>query len=67
MQRRFPGFAFRLLDGVDGHHDLLRFRWELGPHGAEAAIVGFDTVVTDQDGRITTVLGFLDRVPAQAA
>jgi hypothetical protein len=67
VQGQFPGFAFRLLDGADGHHDLLRFRWELGPQGEQAPIVGFDAVVTDQDGRITTVLGFLDRVPAQAA
>jgi hypothetical protein len=40
-----------------------RFRWELGPDGQEAPVVGFDTVVTDADGRIQTVLGFLDKVP----
>ena len=27
-------------------------------------IVGFDVVVLDDDGRIDTVLGFLDKVPA---
>ena len=64
VQRQFPGFTFQLAGSVDGHHDVLRFCWELGPDGQEAPIVGFDTVVTDSDGRIQTVLGFLDKVPA---
>ena len=64
VQRQFPGFTFQLAGSVDGHHDVLRFRWELGPDGQEAPIVGFDTVVTASDGRIQTVLGFLDKVPA---
>jgi hypothetical protein len=63
VQDQFPGFAFRLTGEVDGHHDQLRFQWELGP-GAEAPIVGFDVAVIDESGRIMTVLGFLDRVPA---
>jgi hypothetical protein len=64
VQSQFPGFTFRLLGEVDAHHDLLRFRWELGPDGGEAPVVGFDTVATDSAGRITTVHGFLDKVPA---
>jgi hypothetical protein len=64
VREQFPGFAFRLTGDVDGHHDQLRFGWELGPAGEEAPIVGFDVAVTDQSGRIVTVLGFLDRVPA---
>ncbi len=63
VQGQFPGFTFQLLGTVDGHHDVLRFRWELGPDGQEAPIVGFDTVVIGADGRIQTVLGFLDTVP----
>jgi len=66
VQERFPGFAFRLLGGVDAHHDQLRFAWELGPAGQEAPIAGFDVAVLDADGRIAGVFGFLDRVPAAA-
>jgi len=62
-QEQFAGFSFRLVGPVDGHHNQARFGWELGPAGGEAPIVGFDVVVTDDDGRITTVLGFLDKVP----
>jgi hypothetical protein len=49
---------------VDAHHQQARFSWTLGPAGAEAPVAGFDVVVTDEDGRIKTVLGFLDRVPS---
>jgi len=49
---------------VDAHHQQARFSWGLGPADAEPLIVGFDVVVLDDDGRIDTVLGFLDKVPA---
>jgi hypothetical protein len=62
----FPGFVFRLAGPADAHHDQLRFTWHLGPEGEEAPVVGSDVAVTDAEGRIRTVLGFLDRVPASA-
>ena len=64
VQQRFPGSVFRLAGPVDAHHDQLRFSWELGPAGEPAPIAGFDVAVVDDSGRIRTVLGFLDRVPA---
>lgn len=64
VQDQFPGFVFRLAGPVDAHHEQARFRWELGPDGQEAPIVGFDVAVTDGAGRLHTVLGFLDKVPA---
>ena len=64
VQGQFPGFRFRLAGPVDGHHDQARFTWELGPEGASPApIAGFDVAVTDEEGRIRSVFGFLDRVP----
>jgi hypothetical protein len=66
-QARFPGFVFRLAGPVDAHHDLVRFTWELRPAGApddEAPVVGSDVAVSDAQGRLQTVLGFLDRVPS---
>jgi SnoaL-like domain len=66
VQAQFPGFVFRLAGPVDGHHDQARFGWELGPVGEPAPIVGFDVAVTDSAGRVKTVLGFLDKVPAAA-
>ncbi|MFE6944932.1 nuclear transport factor 2 family protein [Streptomyces chartreusis] len=70
---QFPGFAFRLTGSVDGHHDTARFSWELvseaggAPSGGDAApVAGSDVITLDAEGRITSVLGFLDRVPAGA-
>ncbi len=66
VQEQFPGFTFRLAGTVDGHHDQVRFTWELGPEGEPAPIAGFDVAVTDAAGQLQTVLGFLDRVPSHA-
>jgi len=63
VQERFPGFTFSPVGPVDAHHQQARFTWGLGPADAEPIIVGFDVVVLDDDGRIDTVLGFLDKVP----
>ena len=52
-------------DGVDAHHNVARFGWELVPAGGGESIVeGFDVAVTADDGRIGSVLGFLDKAPA---
>jgi hypothetical protein len=63
VQEQFPGFSFTLLGPVDSHHRQARFTWGLGPSGAEPVVVGFDVAVADDDGRLATVLGFLDKVP----
>jgi hypothetical protein len=64
VQQQFPGWTFRPAGPADGHHEQVRFSWELGPADADAPVAGSDVVVTGPDGRVRTVLGFLDRVPA---
>ncbi|MFF4394827.1 nuclear transport factor 2 family protein [Streptomyces sp. NPDC001480] len=64
---QFPGFVFRPLGAVDGHHDTARFAWELvNEADGSAPVAGFDVITLDAEGRIRSVLGFLDRVPAGA-
>ena len=64
-REQFPGFEFRLSGSVDGHHDTARFGWELvSVADGSAPVAGFDVVTLAADGRIRTVSGFLDRVPA---
>jgi hypothetical protein len=65
VQEQVPGHVFRLLDDrVDAHHNLVRFSWELVPAAAgQSLAVGFDVAVTEEDGRIGSVFGFLDKVP----
>lgn len=63
-QGQFPGFEFRKLGVVDGHHDVARFGWELVDKAdGSAPVAGFDVIKLAEDGRIQTVQGFLDRVP----
>lgn len=64
---QFPGFEFRLIGAVDGHHDVARFGWELvSVADGSAPVAGFDVITLAEDGRIRSVAGFLDRVPATA-
>ena len=64
VQAQFTGMTFRLAGTVDGHHDQARFTWELAADGADALVVGFDVAQWDADGRLSLVLGFLDKVPS---
>jgi hypothetical protein len=66
VQQRFPGMRFGPVGDVDAHHDVCRFRWGLGPEGAEPLVIGFDVATVGPDGRISGVQGFLDKVPAGA-
>jgi hypothetical protein len=63
VQQQFPGLVFSLAGPVDAHHRQARFTWGLGPDGAEPLVIGFDVAVTDENDKITMVLGFLDKVP----
>jgi hypothetical protein len=65
VQQRYTGFRFALLGKPDGHGDHVRFSWSFGPAGAEAPIEGSD-VIELSGGRIRRVIGFLDKVPAEA-
>ncbi len=67
VQGQFPGFVFTLAGPVDAHHRQARFTWGLGPDGTEPLVIGFDVAVTDDDGKIRAVLGFLDKVPTGAS
>ena len=64
VQAQFPGFVFTLAGPVDAHHRQVRFTWGLGPVDAEPLVVGFDVAVCDEAARLTSVHGFLDKVPA---
>ncbi|WP_306208464.1 nuclear transport factor 2 family protein [Actinoplanes sp. RD1] len=61
VREQFPGMEFRLAGPVDQHHGIARFTWHAGP--GDDPVVGFDVVKLAPDGRISEVLGFLDRVP----
>ncbi|WP_030565795.1 nuclear transport factor 2 family protein [Streptomyces aureocirculatus] len=66
-RQQFTGFEFKILGAVDANHHIARFQWELVPAaGGENIVIGFDVIATDGAGKIKTVSGFLDKVPAGA-
>ena len=65
VQKRFPDFIFSLSGNADGHGDVIRFSWALGPRNGTAVAKGTDFVAREGD-KIATVTGFLDLVPGQS-
>jgi hypothetical protein len=65
VQGRFPDFRFSLVGEPDGYGDQVRFSWQLGPEGCDGPIKGTD-FATLANGRLKSVVGFLDQVPAAA-
>ena len=63
VQQRFPDFKFKLIGKPNGLGDNVRFSWGLGPDAGDSPIKGTDFAVLS-DGRIRSITGFLDQVPA---
>ncbi|MFC7403679.1 isomerase [Georgenia alba] len=55
-------YEFRSRAEPDAHHDRVRVPWELLAGGGSFA-EGTDVLTLDDAGRITTIVGFLDRAP----
>jgi hypothetical protein len=53
----YPGSSFRQNGGVDAHHNLVRWGWEMIDADGVVAFDGFDVAVID-DGRIAHLAGF---------
>ncbi|AMO98150.1 hypothetical protein CAter282_0195 [Collimonas arenae] len=66
VQQQFAGLRFRLHGKQDGHNNVVRFSWTLGAEGAEPVAHGTDVVVVADDGRISSVTGFLDALALPA-
>ncbi|MDH6135469.1 hypothetical protein P3T37_004884 [Kitasatospora sp. MAA4] len=58
-----PGeYVFRAVPNANGHHNSVRFNWEMVHLASKEAVsVGFDFIVLDQDGLIKSDHQFVDR------
>lgn len=54
----FPGHSFRQKGGVDSHHGIARWGWEMLNPDGEPTLDGIDAAMIDADGRITYLVGF---------
>ncbi|KOG85204.1 nuclear transport factor 2 family protein [Streptomyces varsoviensis] len=68
VRDQFKGMDLKVLGDTDAHHNIARFQWELVfADGGENSVIGFDVLATDgTTGKIKSIYGFLDKVPAGA-
>jgi hypothetical protein len=60
-QQQFPEHRFELSFGPDAHNDRVRFAWRLYGPGSDAPVAGgTDFGVVAEDGRLSSVTGFLE-------
>ena len=64
VQSKFPGFVLRRTSKVDAHNEWVRFAWSLGPASGPAVVEGVDFCALAPGGRLASVVGFIDRMPA---
>ena len=65
---RFVGtgqYVFRHCDNITGHHDTVKFNWQMvPPGGGPIAAFGFDFLVLDGEGRILRDCQYIEPTPA---
>ena len=57
-----PGAHYSRTSGVDSHHRLHRYCWQISRDG-EVLLPGFDVTEVDEHGKVTRVLGFFGPLP----
>ena len=62
VQASLPGASYARTSGVDSHHRLHRYSWQISRDG-EVVLDGFDVTEVDGNGKVTRVLGFFGRLP----
>ncbi len=65
FRAKYPHADLRRSSGVDSHHDLHRYSWEIAMRG-KVFLVGFDATETRADGKVCRVLGFFGPLPPLA-
>jgi hypothetical protein len=64
VQGQFAGHSFRRSTGVDAHHGIARYGWELVAADGSVTLAGMDVAVAGGDGKLTRVAGFFGDLPA---
>jgi SnoaL-like domain len=65
-QETFPGYRLALASGIETHHQYVRFSWVAGGTAeAPLYIKGTDIGTIADDGRLKSVIGFVDAAPAK--
>jgi hypothetical protein len=65
VQEMFANHSFRRTTGIDTHHGIARYGWELVDANGSVALAGMDVAVIGPDGRLSRVAGFFGDLPAR--
>jgi len=63
IHAQMPGHTFRRTSGVDTHHGLVRFGWEMTADDGTVAVAGIDIGIVAADGRLSRIAGFFGPLP----
>jgi hypothetical protein len=63
VQQKFPGYRFTPHGSVDSHGSYLRFSWALADAQGATLARGTDVATLADDGRLQSVIGFIDQAP----
>jgi hypothetical protein len=67
VQSQFTGHTFRRSTGIDAHHGIARYGWELVDGDGSVTLAGMDVAVVGEDGKLTRVAGFFGDLPPRDA
>ncbi|HEX6420270.1 MAG TPA: nuclear transport factor 2 family protein [Acidimicrobiales bacterium] len=67
VQAQFPGQRFVRTSGIDAHHGLVRFGWELSDGRGTVTVAGIDVGIVAPDGRLSRIAGFFGPLPEREA
>jgi hypothetical protein len=62
FQAKYPQAEIRRASGIDSHHQIHRYSWEI-VHGGKVFLLGFDVAETTAEGKVCKVLGFFGPLP----
>jgi SnoaL-like domain len=58
-----PGQRFVRTSGIDAHHGIVRFEWELADEDGAVTVAGVDVGIVADDGRLSRIAGFFGPIP----
>jgi len=64
---QFPEHRFRRSSGIDAHHGVARYAWQLLSPAGQVVLEGCDFAQVDDTGRLARVAGFFGTLPAHEA
>ncbi len=63
FRRRSPDVSFVITSGVDAHHNVMRFKWEVRASDGSVVSRGIQVAEQADDGRLSRVIDFFGPPP----